>query len=96
MFGPKEILSKKYSEEFSISKDYASDFGILLPIFNEGVDYDVKSFACGHSILADAIFRILEDENLRNNLIKSGCSQIMNFSSSVFRDKLLAIINRLI
>lgn len=94
--GPSEILFNEYKKDFSIEENVIADNGILTPPFDNEVDFDLNNKSSKHYLFADALLKMLTDDNLRIEFKRNINNNIIRFSEEVQKDIYFEFIEELI
>lgn len=84
--GPREIMSSQNLGE--IENDFViAENGILTPAFEEKPDFDYKNKNKKHQIFADAIIKMMNDNDLRKSCIKNAKERVKQNSFEAIGQK---------
>jgi glycosyltransferase involved in cell wall biosynthesis len=90
--GPREILADETLDEKLISDYELVEYGVLVPNFNDVIDLDVNNIEANEVIMANAITKLLLDDELRNFYMLRAKLRGTQFDTKVFLRKLIGLI----
>lgn len=89
--GPREILNRDPFSKATDSIQYA-DYGILVPALNPDENYDAEVFEKGEETLAEALYQILNDQELSKVYAIKAEERAAEFSYEQCRRQIIRII----
>lgn len=90
--GPREILQKYADDKNRNRKIEELDYGVLVPNFNESIDFDYNNIEETHSVLAEAMYQLLVNDNLSSKYKTAGLKRVKNYDTEHFTKKIHEIL----
>ena len=91
--GPREVLSDNYSNDQIIDRIKFEKYGILVPNFNEEVDFSINNIENEEALMSEGIIRVLTDNELRNNYCNKAKKRAEQFGIKKYLSELIKIID---
>lgn len=91
--GPREVLSDNYSNDQVIDEIKFEKYGILVPNFNDEVDFSIHNIENEEALMSEGIIRVLTDNELRNNYCNKAKKRAEQFGIEKYLNGLIKIID---
>lgn len=93
--GPNEILNAEFDSSLVVDKVYMSDYGILTPEFDPVIDYQYGKYQDSHKIFANALEKLLTNEQLRNRYRAAALKRFKDYTPESMLNNYVRIIEEM-
>jgi glycosyltransferase involved in cell wall biosynthesis len=91
--GPREVLSDNYSNDQTTEEITFEKYGILVPNFNDEVDFNIHNIQNEEVLMSEGIIKILSDNELRNMYSIKAKKRAEQFGIKKYLSELIKIID---